>query len=206
MSPISRSPCPYPLCRPNFTQGHPTSPKVRQRVAIRRRRAAHNRRASTCHPERAVVFATNEGPKLAKPTSPTPIFQVLLQTKHLSNFTQGWPLRHAWVALGSRLGHPRVTQTQSQSQSAEGRNRCFNRRPVDRRRRGPRNVPVLRVLGLEAPSPATVNKRGTAVGNSIFCCKRSKLPSFCRDSTPEGCWRIAHSLGRCNSERDVFAP
>jgi hypothetical protein len=36
-------------------------------------RAAQNRRASTCHPERAAVFAANEGPKLAKPTDTSPI-------------------------------------------------------------------------------------------------------------------------------------
>src|SRR5258707_12247804 len=31
-------------------------------------RAAQNRCASTCHPERAAALAENEGPKLAKPT------------------------------------------------------------------------------------------------------------------------------------------
>jgi hypothetical protein len=47
----------------------------------------------------------------------------MLQTKHLFNSTLGPPLRDAWVALGPRLGHPRATQsqTQSQSKSAEGR-------------------------------------------------------------------------------------
>jgi hypothetical protein len=54
-------------------------------------RAAQNRCASNCHPERAAAFAVTEGPKSAKPTfaalclcpsasSPPPI-DVLLQTK-----------------------------------------------------------------------------------------------------------------------------
>ena len=52
--------------------------------------------------------------------APHPLFfRLLLQTKHLFNSTLGPPLRHAWVALGPPLGHPRATQ--SQSQSAEGR-------------------------------------------------------------------------------------
>ena len=61
---------------------------------------------------------------LAIPSPPHPaFFQLLLQTKHLFNSTFGPPLRHAWVALGPPLGHPWVTQSQSQtqSQSAEGR-------------------------------------------------------------------------------------
>src|SRR6478736_5763370 len=74
--------------------------------------------------ERA-VFATHEGLNPRSPHLPTPFFQLLLQTKHLLNFTQGWPLRGAWVALGPRLGHPRATQSHTQSQgSAEGRNGC----------------------------------------------------------------------------------
>ncbi len=32
-----------------------------------------------------------------------------------SQSTLGLPLRHAWVALGPRLGHPRATQSQTQS-------------------------------------------------------------------------------------------
>jgi hypothetical protein len=43
----------------------------------------NNRRASTCHPERAAAFAANEGPKLAKPYA-TRLFELLLQTKVLS--------------------------------------------------------------------------------------------------------------------------
>ena len=50
--------------------------------------------------------------------SPPPhpaFFQLLLQTKPLVLFD-------AWEALAWRLGGPSVTQSQSQSQSAEGRN------------------------------------------------------------------------------------
>jgi hypothetical protein len=47
----------------------------------------------------------------------------LLQTKRLFNSTLGPPLRHAWVALGPPKGHPRVTQTQSQTQAGRGSQR-----------------------------------------------------------------------------------
>ena len=43
-------------------------------------------------------------------SAPPPFSVVLLQTKRLSNFTQGRPLRDAWATLGPRLGHPRATQ------------------------------------------------------------------------------------------------
>jgi hypothetical protein len=57
---------------------------------------------------------------------PPPIFQLLLQTKHFLYSTLGRPLRGAWVALGWPKGDPWVTQTQSQtqSQSAEGCKFC----------------------------------------------------------------------------------
>ena len=50
-----------------------------------------------------------------------------------------------------------------------------NTRPVDRRP----GVPGKRSLfaGVEEPSPATVNGRGTAFGKSIFSCERSNPPS-----------------------------
>ena len=57
---------------------------------------------------------------ISVPPSPA-FFQLLLKTKHFRHSTLGPPLRHAWVALGPRLGHPRATQSQTQSQSAEGR-------------------------------------------------------------------------------------
>ena len=45
------------------------------------------------------------------PFTPRPaFFASLLQTKHFLDSTLGWPLRHAWATLGSRLGHPRATQ------------------------------------------------------------------------------------------------
>jgi hypothetical protein len=52
-----------------------------------------------------------------------PFFELLLQTKDFCHSTLGPPLRDAWAALGPRLGHPRVTQSQTQSQTqwAEGR-------------------------------------------------------------------------------------
>src|SRR5579862_3395068 len=40
------------------------------------------------------------------------IFQLSLQTMHLSNSSLAWPLGDAWVPLGCRLGDPRVTQSQ----------------------------------------------------------------------------------------------
>jgi len=49
-------------------------------------------------------------------------FQLLLQIKHFRYSTLGSPLGDAWASLASRLGHPRATQSQTQSQSAEGRN------------------------------------------------------------------------------------
>jgi hypothetical protein len=53
--------------------------------------------------------------------TPTRLFPLIYcKQKTLHESTLGPPLRHAWVALGPRLGHPRATQTQSQS--AEGRN------------------------------------------------------------------------------------
>ncbi len=68
------------------------------------------------------VYSVRDVPGLYH-TPPRPFFQLLLQTKPLCQSTLGWPLRHAWVALGPPLGHPRATQsqTQSQTQSAEGR-------------------------------------------------------------------------------------
>jgi len=52
---------------------------------------------------------------------PTPLFfNLRCKQKHLLNFTQGRPLRGAWVALGWPLGHPSVTQSQSQSQAGSG--------------------------------------------------------------------------------------
>src|ERR1700739_4986326 len=51
---------------------------------------------------------------------PTRIFYFLLQTKHLSHPTLGSRFRDAWVALAWPLGHPSVTQSQTQS-PAEGR-------------------------------------------------------------------------------------
>jgi hypothetical protein len=64
--------------------------------------------------------------------APRPAFFLfLLQTKTLFESTQAWPLRHAWVALARRLGHPRATQ--SQTQSAEGRSLLKTRGVKDRR-------------------------------------------------------------------------
>jgi hypothetical protein len=42
-------------------------------------------------------------------------FNFCFKQKHFRKSTLGPPLRDAWVALGPRLGHPRVTQAQSQS-------------------------------------------------------------------------------------------
>src|ERR1051326_6406394 len=48
-------------------------------------------------------------PTLISAIPPHPHFLVLLlQTKHLPDFTQGRRLRDAWVTLGPRLGHPRA--------------------------------------------------------------------------------------------------
>jgi hypothetical protein len=90
------------------------------------------RRASTCHRERAakpgVERSKSAKPNLwpsacvLQPDTPTPsFFNSLLQTKDFCKSTLGWPLRGPWVTLGWPLGHPRATQSQSQSQSAEGR-------------------------------------------------------------------------------------
>jgi hypothetical protein len=65
------------------------------------------------------------GDRRALRAHPPPIFQLLLQTKHLSNSTLGRPLRGAWVALGWPKGDPWVTQTQTQT--AEGRNSLMPR-------------------------------------------------------------------------------
>jgi hypothetical protein len=56
----------------------------------------------------------------AQPHPHPAISIVYCKQKTLHQSTLGPPLRHAWVTLGPRLGHPRATQTQSQS--AEGRN------------------------------------------------------------------------------------
>jgi hypothetical protein len=74
---------------------------------------------------------SNDLNRRSQPIPPRPIFSFLLQTKTLFKSTQAWPLRDAWVALGPRLGHPRATQ--SQSQSAEGRNLLKTRSVKDRR-------------------------------------------------------------------------
>jgi len=39
--PSADYPCPYPLCRPNFTQDDPRSPKNRQRAVVRFRSVHH---------------------------------------------------------------------------------------------------------------------------------------------------------------------
>jgi hypothetical protein len=68
------------------------------------------RRATTCHPERAAVFAANEGPKLALPTLPHPAFPISVENKTLPQFnaweTLAWPLGDARVTQGPPLGHP----------------------------------------------------------------------------------------------------
>ena len=77
-------------------------------------------------------------------------FQLLLQAKHFRKSTLGPPLRHAWVALGPRLGHPRATQTQSQPQeSAEGR-----KIPQNTKRNGfpLRILPIFAIAKLCIPS------------------------------------------------------
>jgi hypothetical protein len=54
---------------------------------------------------------------------PPPPFLLSLQIKHLFNSTLGWPLGHAWATLGPPKGHPRVTQSQSQTQVGRGSQR-----------------------------------------------------------------------------------
>src|SRR6185437_624445 len=55
-------------------------------------------------------------------SAPNPHFSnFCCKQRRLHDFTQGWPLRGAWVAPGWRKGGPWVPQTQSQS--AEGRKR-----------------------------------------------------------------------------------
>jgi len=49
-----------------------------------------------------------------------PFVDFCCKQRCLDKSIQGWPLRHAWVALGPRLGHPRATQSQTQSQSGRG--------------------------------------------------------------------------------------
>jgi hypothetical protein len=57
-------------------------------------------------------------------TDPTPPFSCFCcKQRRFPQSSLGPPLGDAWVALGPRLGHPRAiqSQTQSQSQQAEGR-------------------------------------------------------------------------------------
>jgi hypothetical protein len=64
------------------------------------------RRASNCHPERAAVFAANEGPQSAKPSlasPPPPVFSTFIANKALIQFD-------AWASLAPRLGGPWATQ------------------------------------------------------------------------------------------------
>jgi hypothetical protein len=65
-----------------------------------------------------ITRSQRRAPRATPPTRLFPVAYCKQKTLHES--TLGPPLRHAWVALGPRLGHPRATQTQSQS--AEGRN------------------------------------------------------------------------------------
>ena len=101
-------------------------------------RGRNNRRATNCHrslpmakgqsPERSRRGAADAGSRTisigeAYQRYPHPaFFQLLLQTKHFRKSTLGPPLGHAW----GPLGHPWATkgprtQTQTQTQSAEGR-------------------------------------------------------------------------------------
>jgi hypothetical protein len=69
---------------------------------LSKRRAAQIRRASNCHPERAVAFAANEGPQSAKPL-PAPLFCISVENKGPSaNLPMGDPC----VTLGWPLGGP----------------------------------------------------------------------------------------------------
>jgi hypothetical protein len=90
---------PYP---PMYTQFHPRSPNPptnRQRVATAKLLTTRASRVLGWHP----VF-----------------FKFCCKQKYFSHSTQACPLGDAWVNLASRLGDPRVTQ--SQTQAAEGRN------------------------------------------------------------------------------------
>jgi hypothetical protein len=90
---------PYP---PMYTQFHPRSPNPptnRKRVATAKLLTTRASRVLGWHP----VF-----------------FKFCYKQKYFSHSTQACPLGDAWVNLASRLGDPRVTQ--SQTQAAEGRN------------------------------------------------------------------------------------
>ena len=50
---------------------------------------------------------------------PGPFSKFCCKQNYFLHSTLAPPLRGAWVALGPRLGHPSVTQSQTQSQSAE---------------------------------------------------------------------------------------
>jgi hypothetical protein len=66
----------------------------------------------------------DSGDRRAWRATPPAFFHFCCKQRYLAESTLGPPLRRAWVALAWPLGGPRVTQsqTQSQTQSAEGRN------------------------------------------------------------------------------------
>ena len=93
---------------------------------------------------------------LCAPTPTRPFFNFCCKQSTFINLTLGPPLRHAWVALRPPLGHPRVTQsqTQSQTQSAEGR-----------------KPPISRALGSFFANYKEPITQVPLV--SSFCCQRS---------------------------------
>src|SRR5207302_505507 len=84
-------------------------------------------RRCSAFPIAAMSRALGDSGNLNRP--PPPFLEFCCKQRHLHHFTQGWPLRGAWVALGWPKGGPWVTQsqTQSQSQSAEGRDFLMSR-------------------------------------------------------------------------------
>ena len=128
-------------------------------------RAAHNRRASTCHPEERPFLPRMKDLNWRKPTSsPHPaFFQLLLQTKHFLGIDP-------WVSLATRLGGPWVTLGSPKGHPIPD--------PIPSFGRGSQRLFQYKTCGPQSPSPATVNGRDTALGKSIFCCKRSNPPSF----------------------------
>jgi len=110
------------------------------------------------------------------------IFQVLLQTKHFRNSTLGPPLRGAWVALGWPLGHPSVTQSQSQTQ------------------RVPILAPLLRVNGRNPSQAEGCNAFPKYQPFANRQLPPAKFSMIRLTSTPEGSRILADFFQRINCE------
>jgi hypothetical protein len=108
---------------PGLTSGFLRFPDVPNHQISKARSARH-----TPHPAISIVYCKQK-------------------TSHQSTLAP--PLRHAWVILGPRLGHPRATQTQSQS--AEGRNPPLPLPPMSTQF-DPRSPNVTQGFGVALPN------------------------------------------------------